>query len=155
MPSIKRDGKVHETKVGRQYADAMTPSRASHVRAEIIEGKRLTQKEQRIKTEEERKESESVWTVDKLWNSYIKGRAVTKTLKTDAGRYKKFLKDPFGEKEPHEIEQLEVKRLRLRTSKDKSDQTVVHILNLLKRIVNYGYTNGLCDRLKFKIEKRS
>ena len=149
----KKDGKVHETKVGRQYADAMTPSRASHIRAEIVEGKRLTQKEQRIKTEEERKESESVWTVDKLWNSYVDGRAVTKTLKTDAGRYEKFLKDPFGEKEPHEIEQLEVTRLRLRTSKDKSDQTVVHILNLLKRIVNYGYTNGLCDRLKFKIEK--
>ena len=35
---FKQDGKVIEEKVGRQYADDMTPARASGIRAERIEG---------------------------------------------------------------------------------------------------------------------
>ena len=150
---FKQDGKMRETKVGRQYKDAMTPARASHIRSEIIEGKRLTQKQQRIEADKEKEELESRWTVDRLWNTYQEGRTVNKALKTDDGRYNKFLKKPFGDKEPHEIQMLAVDRLRIQTLKSKSPQTVVHILNLLERIVNYGYKRGLCDRLKFHIQK--
>ena len=42
---FKKDGKVMEEKVGRQYADDMTPARAARIRAERIEGKRLSRKE--------------------------------------------------------------------------------------------------------------
>lgn len=149
----KKEGKTQEEKVGRQYADAMTPAKANNIRSELIEGRRLTRKERIVKEQAEKEANESRWTIDRLWNSYIEGRTVNKTLKTDAGRYEKFLKEPFGDLEPLEIQQLEVKRLRLQTLKDKSPQTVVHILNLLERIVNYGYKSGLCDRLKFKVEK--
>ncbi len=37
----KKDGKLVETKVGRQYSDAMTAARAANIRSELIDGKRL------------------------------------------------------------------------------------------------------------------
>ena len=42
---FKQDSKVVEEKVGRQYADDMTPAKASGIRAERIEGKRASRKE--------------------------------------------------------------------------------------------------------------
>ena len=148
----RKNGKQIEEKAGRQ-SEGMTPARASIIRAESMAGKRQTNAEKRQEGEIQKKEQEGRWTVDKLWNSYQRGRTENKSLKVDAGRYHNFLKEPFGEKEPHEILMLEVDRLRLRTLKKRSPQTVVHILNLLERIVNYGYKRGLSDRLKFHIEK--
>ena len=37
-----KDGKVIEEKAGRQYSDDMTPARASTIRSEMIDGKRLS-----------------------------------------------------------------------------------------------------------------
>ncbi len=148
----RKDGKQIEEKAGRS-SEGMTPARASIIRAERIAGKRQSNAEKRQEEAAKRKTEEGRWTVDKLWNSYKEGRTENKSLKVDAGRYEKFLKEPFGEKEPHEILMLEVDKLRLRTLKKKSPQTVVHILNLLERVVNYGYKRGLCDRLKFHIQK--
>jgi len=41
---FKKDGKIYEEKVGRQFADDMTPSRAARVSAERIENKRQSRK---------------------------------------------------------------------------------------------------------------
>ena len=96
----KKDGKLYEEKAGRQYVDAMTPARASLIRSELIEGKRLSRKEKR-KQEHTRKEAEAgKWTIQKLWDAYSKGRTIGKSLSTDKGRYEKYLKTLFGDKEP-------------------------------------------------------
>ncbi|RQW79464.1 MAG: site-specific integrase, partial [Geobacter sp.] len=42
---FKKDGKFHEEKVGRQYADDMTAARAARIRGERIENKRQSRKE--------------------------------------------------------------------------------------------------------------
>ena len=42
---FKKDGKVFEEKAGRQFQNDMTPARAAGIRAERIEGKRLSRKE--------------------------------------------------------------------------------------------------------------
>jgi hypothetical protein len=42
---FKKGGKVHEEKVGCQFADDMTPARAARIWAERIEGKRQPRKE--------------------------------------------------------------------------------------------------------------
>ena len=55
---FKKDGKVLEEKVGRQYADDITMARAAGIRAERIEGKRLSRKEIRQKEEARRKAEE-------------------------------------------------------------------------------------------------
>lgn len=149
----KKGGKVYEEKAGRQYADDMTPARAAHIRSELIEGKRLTRKQKRQKDQALKEAEADNWTVQKLLDAYINGRAPGKSLTTDKGRYDKYLKAPFGDTEPKDILALDVDRLRIKLLKEKSPQTVLHILNLLTWIINFGIKNGLCPGLPFHIKK--
>jgi integrase len=149
----RKNGKLHEEKAGRQYADDMTPARAAGIRAELIEGKRLTRKEAREKAEAERKARADKWTVDRIWKAYKGGRRPGKALKTDEGRYDNYLKDPFGGKEPSEIVLLDVERLKRNLLKIKKPQTVVHVLNLFTWIINHGVRHGWCGPLPFQIQK--
>ena len=103
---FKQDGKVFEEKVGRQFKDDMTPARAARIRGERIEGRRQSRKEIREAA------TEIKWTVDRLWNQYNAG------WRTDRGRYENHLKSALGGKEPQEISQIDVHRLRINLSKD-------------------------------------
>ncbi|MEA3427693.1 MAG: site-specific integrase [Thermodesulfobacteriota bacterium] len=150
---FKKDGKVYEEKAGRQYADDMTAARAAYIRAKRIEGKRKSRKEIREAAQAKKQAEADKWTVQKLFDAYIKGRAPGKSLTTDKGRYAKYLKKPFGDIEPKNILALDVDRLRIKLLKAKSPQTVLHILNLLTWIVNFGKKNGLCPGLPFHIKK--
>ncbi len=157
----KKVGKLYEEKVGRQFVDDMTPARATVIRAELIEGKRLSRKEIKQKEMENKKKEADTWTLDRLFEKYKESRTVNKALKTDEGRYKKYLKEPFGHKQPIEIKALEVEALKnklLKTippnrEKPISPQTVAHILNLLTWIINYGTDNNLCSGLTFRVKK--
>jgi len=141
---FKKDGKVHEEKVGRQYVDDMTPARAARIRAERIEGKRLSRKEVR------QAEAETKWTVTHLWQEYIKHKPSTKSLATDRGRFQNFIAPALGNKEPAELSPLDLDRLRISVGKNHRPQTVKHIVALLVRIINYGARLGLCPGLTFK-----
>jgi integrase len=150
---FKKNGKVHEEKAGRQYADDMTPARAAGIRAELIEGKRLTRKEKRVQ-EQALKDAESQkWTIDRLFEEYIKGRPDNKARATDEGRYNNYLKKQFGNREPKDILPLDVDRLRIRLLKKRSPQTVKHILNLLTWIINFGVKKNLSTGLSFHVQK--
>jgi integrase len=72
-------------------------------------------------------------------------------LKTDITNFKHFA-SAFGGKEPKDIIQLDVDRLRIKLLKEKEPQTVKHVLALLKRLANFGTRKGLCEGLRFKIE---
>jgi integrase len=143
---FKKGGKVHEEKVGRQFADDMTPARAARIRGERIEGKRLSRKEIR------EAQAATRWTVDRLWQEYCDRKQDIKGLRVDRGRYGKYLKPGLGNKEPRNIAQLDVDRLRINLSKTLKPQTVKHVLAQLNRIVNFGVKKGLCPGLSFKIE---
>jgi integrase len=143
---FKKAGKVIEEKVGRHYADDMTPARASRIRAERIEGKRPSRKEIREAA------AAIKWTVDRLWQEYLAHKPDTKGWRTDRYRYQKFLQAAFGAKEPKTIAQIDVHRLRISLSKTLQPQTVKHVLRLLARIINFGVNKGLCAGLGFKIE---
>ena len=149
----KKGGKVYEEKAGRQFVDDMTPARAAHIRSELIEGKRLTRKQKRQQEQALKEFEADKWTIQRLFDAYIKGRAPGKSLTTDKGRYEKYLKTPFGETEPKDILALDVDRLRIKLLKEKSSQTVLHVLNLLTWIINFGIKNGLCPGLPFHIKK--
>ena len=95
---------------------------------------------------------ESKWTIDRLWNEYKSQKLSGKSLAVDDNRYRNYIKPSFGEKEPSEIIQFEVDRLRIRLLKSKKPQTVKHVLGLLKRIANFGNKKGLCQGLSFTIE---
>jgi len=148
---FKKNGKVHEEKVGRQYADAMTPAQAARMRSGRIEGKRLSPKELREALERQRRAEANKWTIDRLWDNYRRQRGDYATLRTDKSNYK-HLKRKFGDKEPKEIIQRDVGWLRFSLSKRKKPQTVKHVLQLLKRIINFGVNKGMCQGLNFKIE---
>jgi len=149
----KKDGKVYERKVGRQFTDNMTAAKAARRRGEYIEGKDLPRKEKREIEAIRKAKEDSKWTIDRLFNAYMEDRKPGKGKDTDRGRYEKYLKDAFGKKEPSEILPLDVDRVRIRLLKTKSPQTVRHILNLLTWTINYGVNNGLCAGLRFRIQK--
>jgi integrase len=149
---FKKDGKNVEEKAGRQYADDMTPARAAGIRSERIEGKRLSRKEIR-EMEKAKNESEANrWTIKKLWDEYKANNPVLKGIVTDKNRFKNHIKPKFGDKEPCEIIPLDIDRLRIKLLKSKAPGTVKNVLELFRRIVNYGVKKQLCRGLGFTIE---
>lgn len=149
---FKKNGKVCEEKVGRQYADDMTPAKASRMRAGRIEGRRKSRKEIREALKAAKQAEADKMTIARLWEEYEANKADSKAINTDKGRYEKYLEPSFGEKEPHEIIRLDVDRLRMKLLKTLKPQTVKHIMGLLKRIVHYGVARQLCRNLNFEIE---
>ena len=149
----KVDGKLIETKLGRQFADDLTPAKAARLRGDLIEGRVETRKEKRIREAAEKDAAEGTWTVDRLATSYFENRREGKAKDVDRSRYNKFLKAAFGAKEPSEIIKLDTDRLRIKLLKKLKPQTVKHVLNLLIWIVNYGHKSGLSPALSFKVQK--
>ena len=150
----RKNGKLIEEKAGRQYQDDMTSARAATVRAQRIEGKQLSNKEQRRATEYKKNALINKWTINRLWEEY-KTQHTLKGLVQDENRYKNYIKGNFGSKEPHNLIPLDVDRLRINLLKKKSPQTVKHILTLLRRIINFGVNKHLCQGLNFRIEMPS
>ena len=145
---FKKNGKLIEEKVGRQFVDDMTPAKAANIRGELIEGNRLTRKE----VQEQEKSKKNIWTVDKLWGEYKRQKPNLKGLGPDENRYKKYIEPAFGKKEPKNLLPLDVDRVRLKMLKTKSPQTVKLTLALLRRICNFGVKKRLCAPLPFTIE---
>jgi integrase len=146
----KKGGKVFEEKAGRQFKDNMTPAKASGIRSELIEGKRLTRKESRERERAEKKAKK--WTVDNLWKEYKARNPDLKGWREYNSLYKLWIKPEFGKKEPDKIIQLDVDRLRLKMLKIRSPQRTKHALSLLRRIINFGVKKQLCAGLSFVIE---
>lgn len=141
----RRDGRLIEEKAGRQHQDAMTPAKASRIRAERIEGRAPSNQARREAEEAERLAAQNRWTLSRLWEEYRSHRTATHGLSTDNSRFNKYLAPAFGARIPTEILTLDVDRLRIRLLKTKTPQTVKHVMALLKRIIRFGVAKGLCD----------
>ncbi len=148
----RKNGKMIDEKAGRQYQDDLTPSRASGMRARRIEGKEPTNKEKRALERAQKEVEVNRWTIDKLWSAYKENRPNLKGIVTDENRFNNYIKPRFGKKEPRELIQLEIDRLRINLLKKKAPQTVKHVLELLRRVTNFGFKKGLSERLTFSIE---
>ena len=149
---FKKDGKVFEEKVGRQYADDLTPAKAARIRADRIEGRRASRKEKREAKRAAKLAEAGKWTLEKLWDEYEKHKPDSKSIRTDKGRFMMHIKPALGEREPGEIIRLDIDRLRLKLSKKLKPQTVKHVLGLLKRIIRFGVKRELCRDLPFPID---
>ncbi len=146
-----RGSKEVEEPVGKSNA-GMTQAKASQLRALRMAGK---SKPNAVKRAEEKsaKEAEAGrMTIGRLWNEYQEHRA-SKTKEAEETRFKKFLAKPFGDKEPGEIDPLSVDRLRIAMVKKKyRPATIRNILEILRRIINYGVKRGQCAPLSFVLE---
>ena len=151
----RKNKKAIEEKAGFQYRDDMTASKASGLRARRIEGKALTNEEQRRQEQANKAAEAGKYTIEKLWQEYKLNRHQGKSLKIDQGRYEKYIKPVFANKEPRELIKLDVDRVRIKLLKKLSPQTVKHVLNLLTWIINYGTKNNLCEGISFHIQKPS
>ena len=65
---FKKDGVVHEEKVGRQYADGMTAAQANRIRSARIDGKQKSRKELREDAKEAKQAETSKMTIERLWD---------------------------------------------------------------------------------------
>lgn len=149
---FKKDGKVYEEKAGRQYADDMTPARAAHIRAERIEGKRMSRKEIREAAQAKKQAEVNKWTIDRLWAEYKNNHPNLKGYRTYESAYKLHVSPHFGTKEPKNILPLDIKRIENKLLKIRTPQTVFHVLELLRRIINFGVNSRLCKGIDFKID---
>ena len=148
----RKDGNQVQEKAGRQFQDDMTPARAAQVRTNRIQGKELSNKAQR-EAEKAAKEAEvNRWTTSRLWKEYKKNNPKLKGIVTDQNRFENHIKPKFGDKEPAEIIPLDVDRLRIKLLKSKAPGTVKNVLELFRRIVNFGVKKQLCRGLGFTIE---
>ena len=147
------DGKEHFEKCkGSRLINNLTAAKANQIRTQKMTGDLLPNKAQRKIELDEKIAQDSRWTFSRLWADYRSDKKETKSLATDDGRYKNYLKPDFGNVEPSEIDPLMVRRLRKKLEKTLKPQTVKHILALLKRIANHGVSCGHCRPLDFKID---
>jgi integrase len=144
----RKGEKQIEEKVGRQYADDMTPARANERRVERIRGDKPTNRERR---EEERQVGE-IWTIARLWEEYKIRTPGLKGIVTDENRFSLHIKSTLGDKEPRELSTFDVDRLRLNMTKNHKPATVKNTLEILRRIINFGVKKQLCEGTKFTIE---
>ena len=77
-------------------------------------------------------------TIQRLWEEYKINNPALKGIVTDQNRYDNYIDPHFGGKEPNELIPLDVDRLRIKLLKTKSPGTVKNILELLRRIINFG-----------------
>ncbi|NCD25679.1 MAG: site-specific integrase [Deltaproteobacteria bacterium] len=150
----KVDGKLIEEKVGRTSVNAMSAAKANQLRSDRMAGKADPNTVRRAKEQAAKDAEAGRWTIAKLWNAYSAAKTLSvKRSQTDHSRFEKYLAKPFGNKEPHEIDAFSVHQLTKRL-KDSgfSPATVWGVLELLRRIVNFGVKNGDCSPLGFKID---
>jgi integrase len=146
-----KDGKQVEEKAGRQYKDDMSPARANQLKSKRSEGGQLSNNEQRKNKKEKKFKDANKWTIDRLWKEYKKLNPI-KGITSDENRYKNYLEELFGNKEPCELIPLDIDRLRVKLLKTKKPATVKNVLELLRRIINFGVKSNLCDQLRFIIK---
>jgi integrase len=144
-------GKQVEEKAGRQQRDRMTPTKAAGLRAERMSGA-LTNREQREAEKRKIEAEEGRWTIRRLWAEYKRRHPDLKGLVTDENRFKLHIEPRFGAHEPHELSPMDIDRLRLSLLKTRAPATVSNVLELLRRIINFGLKKNLCEGLSFKLE---
>ncbi len=150
--TYKKDGQKIETKVGRQFTDNMTASKANLLRSSYLEGKRLTRKEERTAKFYKENAEKDKPTISNLWREYKEANPHIKGIVTDENRFKNHIEPFFGKKRPEEILPLDIDRLRLKELKGKSPATIRNTLELLRRIINFGIKRNHCGGLSFKLE---
>ena len=139
-----RVGKLIEEPVGKS-TEGMTPTIAANIRAERMTGKAPSNREDRRQKEKEKQLAQGRWTIARLWEEYKANKPGLKGIVTDENRFQNYLKE-FAKLTPNEITTQMVDTLRLKLTKaDKKAGTVKNVLELLRRIINFGVKKGLCE----------
>lgn len=151
------DGKKVEEKVGRE-SERMTVAKAAKIREQRINGVTLPNTERRRQRLEKAQAEAGRWTIGKLWEAYKDNHPGLKGIVTDENRFKNYLSG-FTKLSPEELTTQMVDTLRLKLLKSgKKAGTTKNVLELLRRVINFGVKKGLCawqdpSRLHFEMPK--
>jgi integrase len=148
----RSDGKMIEEKAGYAKANDLTQARVAKMRSRRIDGEEPSNEERRAEERAAKAAEEGRWTISRLWKEYKANHPGLKGLATDQNRFDNYIEPEFGRKEPHELVALDIKRLSKRMLKKRAPATVRNVLELLRRIINFGVKTQLCGPLKFQIE---
>ena len=152
-----RAGSLIEEPVGKS-TEGMTPTKAAILRAERMSGKAPSNKEDRRQKEKEKIFAQGRWTIGRLWEEYKTNKPNFKGIVTDENRFKNYLAS-FAKLAPEEITTQMVDALRLRLlNSGKKAGTTKNVLELLRRIINFGVKKGFCSwqdpsRLHFEMPR--
>ena len=149
---FKKNGKTIEAKVGRQFKDDMSPAKANNKRTALIEGREITPQAKRNAKEAATAANAARYTINKLWATYCESNPDNKALEHDKRKFELHLKDGLGKKEPYQLVALDVDRLRLGLQKAGKRTQAARVLEILRRIINFGLRKNLISPLPFKIE---
>jgi integrase len=146
------DRRKYEERLGTNK-QGWSAAKANAERFKRINGQSKTNAEQRSEKESAKKAEEGRHTIDRLWNLYLESKGDDlKGITTDKNRYELHLEKTFGTKTPKELVPLDLDRLRRKVLKNHSTGTVRNVLELLRRIVNFGVKNHLCPPLNWTIQ---
>lgn len=151
----KLDGKLYEEKVGRTSEKAPKPNHkkfwspflASLVRADRMQRKSATNAERRAAELAAKEAQEGRWTIERIFKEYKDAHPGQASMKAWVSIFNThILPSAVSGKTPDELVTLDIDRLRRdvskakhkRTGKPLSDQTVKHVLSLLKRILRWA-----------------
>lgn len=143
-----------EERVGRTSERAPKPNEkkfwsahlASLERGDRMRGKKLSNTEKRAEERAAKEAAAGRWTVARIFEAYKAAHPEQASLKTWTSLFTAHIEPAMGKKEPSELVTLDVERLRRtvarkkhpRTGKPLSDQTVKHVLALLKRLIKWA-----------------
>lgn len=92
------------------------------------------------------------WTVANLWDAYQKANPALKGMSVYRAIYNAHLSELFGHQRPEDISAFDIDRLRLVQMRGRSPKSVANVLELLRRIINFGVKRGLCPGPRFIIQ---
>jgi hypothetical protein len=118
-----------------------------------MQGKSLPNKERRKAEQAAKVAEKGKPTLSRLFEEYRKQNETDENkLPNEKSRFKNYIGPAFGTKMPEEIDALSVDRLRVNLLKKRKPATVFAVLELLRRLVNFGVDKRLCAGLPFKVE---
>ncbi len=139
----RKNGKLIEEKVGRQFKDNMTPAKASSIRGLRIEGCNPTNQGNRERIKEEKLKEISSYSFIRLFSLFEESKHENRSLKDDRTRFALHVAPFIGRKVISALTTQDIEKIRRKMEKDgKSPQTVKHVLTLIKRLVNFALKNG-------------
>ena len=144
---FKKEGKLIEERAGRKK-QGMTGAKANQLRADRMTGKSETNAEKRTRLLSQTGRLR----ISGIWKEYLRNKGdKLKGLRTDENRYRNHIAKTFGRKFPDDLVPLDIDRLESTIAKTHTVKTVGNVLELLKRIINFGMAKQLCPLLTFKI----
>ena len=146
----KQNGKSFEERAGRS-SQGWNAEKASFLRKERLS--RLNPLESFSWNSSGQMDGEKNWTFSVIFEAYLRLRPDLKGRENDIYRFRNYLKEDFGDKEPSEVVPEDIERFRPKLqNKQLKPATVRHVLELLRRLANYAFKKKFCQGLSFKIE---